>query len=498
MPRIALTDEQKAAAAASHERLFIEASPGAGKTTVAAERYGVLRYTRPTGSLGSITAVSFSRSATGELFRRIRGRWGSSAVAWPHGVLTFDALIRNVVEHLLREAVIRWPGNHTVLEVLDDWRGHRGYRWLQAGSSRRVATVDDSGAVTSIVRRMPDAGLAIGSREDFHHHLEAGQCTHEVVRDVFARVLTQPARRQAVVGLLASSVAHVVVDEVFDANELDLALVDLACESNLPVTLIGDPWQALYRFRGARPERVPELVAESGFESLPLTHSFRFQSEEMLTLAAELREGRPVDVPGGEDFEVILASQWDDLWQASDRVLPLSFGRTANKTDAAGIVLLDHLVYGSFGQHAIFLPEALILLALDRETYRTDGPRVLGRVVEILSNPGDDAPVRALAALRQSMRDLGARRRPPASRGESEQRQIDRMAALAIRVRSGRQLVPGMTIHQAKGREWDHVGVRLRDAEIVRLANGLDRDVESDRALYVALTRARYTVRRVA
>jgi DNA helicase-2/ATP-dependent DNA helicase PcrA len=75
MPRVALTDEQKAAASASDQRLFIEAAPGAGKTTVAAERYGILRYTRPTGSGGSITAVSFTRSATGELFRRIRGRW---------------------------------------------------------------------------------------------------------------------------------------------------------------------------------------------------------------------------------------------------------------------------------------------------------------------------------------------------------------------------------------------------------------------------------------
>jgi DNA helicase II / ATP-dependent DNA helicase PcrA len=149
MPRVPLTDEQKGAACARDERLFIEAPPGAGKTTVAAERYGVLRYTRSPGSRGSITAISFTRSATGELFRRIRGRWGSTAVTWPHDVITIDKLICIVVERLLREGVIRWPGGHTTLEVLDDWRGHRGYRWLQAGSFRRVATIDDSGSVTS-------------------------------------------------------------------------------------------------------------------------------------------------------------------------------------------------------------------------------------------------------------------------------------------------------------------------------------------------------------
>jgi DNA helicase-2/ATP-dependent DNA helicase PcrA len=497
MPRLPLTDEQKDAVRATSARLFIEAAPGAGKTTVAAERYGVLRYTRSARSRNSITAVSFTRSATGELFRRVRGRWGSTALTWPHGVMTIDTLISNVVGHLLREEVIRWPAGHTALEVLDDWRGHRGYRWLPAGSYRRVAHVDDSGLVTSEGRPMREPGLAIGSRDDFHRHLENGLCTHEVVRQVLAGVLMQPARRAAVAELLSSSIGHLVVDEVFDANRLDLAIVDLACNANLPVTLVGDPWQALYGFRGARPELVPEVLARWQFDSLPLTLSFRFQSDEMRTLGAELRSGRPVQMVGGEEYDVVLASLWDDLWQASDRVLPLSFGRTANKTDAAGIVLLDHLVYGAFRQHAIFLPEALVLLSLDRETYRMEGTQILGRVVEILSGPGGDAPERALAALRQSMRDLGAQRRPPAGSGESEQRQIDRMAALAARLRSGQQLVPGMTIHQAKGREWDHVGVRLRDTEIARLANGLDRDVESDRALYVALTRAKYTVRKV-
>ena len=55
-----------------------------------------------------------------------------------------------------------------------------------------------------------------------------------------------------------------------------------------------------------------------------------------------------------------------------------------------------------------------------------------------------------------------------------------------------------MTIHQAKGREWDRVGVRLRESDAARLTAGLDRNIESDRVLYVALTRARYDVCMVA
>lgn len=498
VPRLPLTEEQQHAVRARTGRLFIEAAPGAGKTTVAAERYGVVRFVRPAGSAGSITAVSFTRSATSELHRRIRRRWGSAALTWPHGVMTIDSLVRNIVEHLLRLQVLRWPGDHVTLEVLDDWRGHRGHRWLIEGSYRRVATVGATGLVTSTGRRVVSPRTGIGSRDDFHRHLQVGRCTHEEVRDVLAAALRNATRRQAVIDFLSSSVAHVVVDEVFDANGLDLDLVDLACDANIPVTVVGDPWQALYGFRGARPELVPSLLTKWGFDSLPLTESFRFQSQEMRDMSVSLRDGRPVSLIEGDEYDVVLASHWDQLWQAADNVLPLSFGRTTNKTDAAAIVLLDHLVYSAFNRHAIFLPEALVILGLDRDTSRSQGASVLGSVVETLAGPDADASAKGLRALREAMKELGAPRRPPSGNAETEQRQLDRLVALAPRVRFTGRLVPGMTIHQAKGQEWDHVGVRLSDPEADRVSAGLDRSIESDRALYVALTRARFAVRRIA
>jgi DNA helicase-2/ATP-dependent DNA helicase PcrA len=161
-------------------------------------------------------------------------------------------------------------------------------------------------------------------------------------------------------------------------------------------------------------------------------------------------------------------------------------------------VLLDHLVRSQFSERAIFLPEALILLGLDLDTYRTQGPTVLGRVVETLVRRTHNAEAKALDHLRGGVKDLGARRRPRAGSGDNEQRQVDRLAALAARLRSARPLVPGMTIHQAKGREWDNVGVRLTATEIAHLGVGLDPEVETNRALYVALTRARYGVTALA
>ncbi|WP_344326198.1 UvrD-helicase domain-containing protein [Streptomyces macrosporus] len=50
---------------------------------------------------------------------------------------------------------------------------------------------------------------------------------------------------------LTQTVRVLVIDEIFDANALDLSLVRLAADAGLDVTVVGDPWQALYGFRGA-------------------------------------------------------------------------------------------------------------------------------------------------------------------------------------------------------------------------------------------------------
>jgi hypothetical protein len=58
--RLQLTDEQKRAAATPAQRAYIEAGPGCGKTTVAAERYGVLRFDG-CGHAPGLVALSFAR-----------------------------------------------------------------------------------------------------------------------------------------------------------------------------------------------------------------------------------------------------------------------------------------------------------------------------------------------------------------------------------------------------------------------------------------------------
>jgi DNA helicase-2/ATP-dependent DNA helicase PcrA len=297
--------------------------------------------------------------------------------------------------------------------------------------------------------------------------------------------------REPVREFFRSTAKAVIVDEVFDGNLVDLRIVAIAAAAGVPTTILGDPWKALYAFRGARPDMVPTLVDQLGFTTFPISESFRFVTQEMQDLAAALREGRPVTVPtgGARDPHVVLASEWSTLWSTSAQVLPFSFGRVGNRVDAAMAVLLDQVVTSYFGELSTFGPDAAVILGLDPATMRAEGASALVTVLDRLSNGTQAQAEAALSLLRETLVGLGSRPIPRLQPAKEAIR-VDRLQQLAARLKSTK-LVPGLTIHQAKGREWEQVGVALTAAEYSRLAAGLSQASATDRALYVALTRAK-------
>src|SRR5216683_1827472 len=171
--------------------------------------------------------------------------------------------------------------------------------------------------------------------------LEAGTCTHEDVRSVLQQALTDGRYADRVRDRLVATMRALIVDEVFDANDLDIAVIELAINAGVAVTLVGDPWQALYVFRGARPEAVPELLRRTGARTLPLTRSFRWQDDIQRDLAGRLRAGKPVTLPSdgnqGADFgvDVVLGLFWKPLWEVGSSVLPLAFQAFKGGTEEA-------------------------------------------------------------------------------------------------------------------------------------------------------------------
>lgn len=492
----ALTEQQRLAAATSTTNIFIEAGPGTGKTTVSAHRFGVQRFAPwSRHDLRAVVAVSFTRAATYNLRQRVQRLWGPSALAWPHRVITLDTVMCDLLHDLLRAGLLVWPNQadlwpegQITLEVHDSWASFSGSTWNRTTYS--LAVVDQHVHVRRGFKRTPSSSIPATETAPL---LLKGICTHQDVRDVLEQALETPAVADYVGGRLRSTMRALIVDEVFDANDLDIAIIEAAIDAGVTVTLVGDPWQALYVFRGARPQLVPELLRRAHVRTMPLTQSFRWRDDGQRDLALALRGGQAVVLPtampaaGVGDLDVVLALWWKSLWELGAGVLPLAFQAfKGGFEEAAAILLLNHVTRSVLDLDATYLNDALTALAIpDREVPRLLEPD-LQRVAETLRGGGKRAVTAAYEELVKIVGDVSPRRLRPAHPAHTS-----RLALIQARLAYPGRPVPGLTTHQAKGGEWDQVGVRLADSERASLEGGLSVHEDTNRKLYVACTRAR-------
>jgi DNA helicase-2/ATP-dependent DNA helicase PcrA len=482
-----LTEEQRLAAGTNARNVFIEAGPGTGKTTVSAHRFAVQRFQPAArGDDRAVVAVSFTRSATWSLWRRVQRIWGPSAVVWPHRIVTLDTIMSDLLHDLLGCGLLTWPNGHTTLSVHDSWTSFSSTFWTRTAYALRVS----NGSVEILTGLTRQSSSRVPATI-ITPLLEAGTCTHEDVRSVLEQALADDRYADRVRRRLGATMRALIVDEVFDANNLDIAVIELAINASVAVALVGDPWQALYVFRGARPEAVPDLLHRTGMRTLPLTHSFRWQDDTQRNLAGQLRDGKPVILPSDGDtdvgVDVVLGLFWKNLWQVGSRVLPLAFHAFKGGTEeAAATLLLNHLTRNIFSEDATYLRDALTALAIeDPDVPRRLEPE-LQEIAELLRVPGRPALNAAYDRLVEVVGTVSPREMRRAHHAHTS-----RLADIGRRVVYPGRPVPGLTAHQAKGREWDIVGIRLAPSEREALAGGLTVHEDTHRKLYVACTRAR-------
>lgn len=487
---IRLTDEQVLAAAATDRLVNIVSAPGSGKTTIAAERFGFQRYMPGDGR--GVLGLSFNRAAIAELRARIEARWGQDCLSAPHQVVTLDQLHVELLLRMLSSGQIHWPNGLTDLEVRDDYRGIEGFRFLRPPNNfLRMAGLDAQHNVVSKGSRVEQPTTGIGNVAAHDAVLATGVVSHDDVRNILLDAMQVAELREFAASWIASNYRAIIVDEVYDAALLDLNVAYLAAESGLSVTLIGDPWQALYKWRGATPTEVQRLLdaTTDQFVEYQQPQSFRFTGDQMPGLAAALRGGEPVTLPTGTSYgvQVALARNWGPLWTAGDNILPLSFRTIDNLTDAALNLVLDVVTRGRLGVASFGREAAIARLGLDRDRFLAEQDRVLQPVVELLRGGG--APVDALDTLRSAIASFGVTR-PRRLAATAEAERVAQMGRLAVRLNQ-EATIPGLTVFQAKGREWERVGVVLTAGQRGLLETGLHALDDEHCILYVALTRAK-------
>ncbi len=433
--------------------------------------------------------MSFTRAATLNLVLRIRRLWGSRAIAWPHRVVTLDTIMVDLLQGLLRAGVLQWPNGHKDLRVEDSWSSFGGSTWNRTtyGFSIVRGHIQIKQGFVRKRRSSIPATVSMPLLAD-------GVCTHQDVRDILELALKDSGVAAYLRDRLGTTIRALIVDEVFDANDLDIQVIEMAVDAGVAVTLVGDPWQALYVFRGAKPETVPLLLARQGFRTLQLTQSFRWQHPGQEQLAGALRSGRAVTLPiasHGDDLaglDVVLALWWKELWELGPGVLPLAFHAfKGGHEEAAATLLLNHATRNIFSLDAIYLNDALTALAIsDRDVVGQIAPD-LQEVTEMLRLGSNSSVRAAYHQLSELISRISPRRLKPV-----HYKYTERLAQVQARLAYPGRPIPGLTTHQAKGSEWDAVGVRLAADGREALAHGLQLPRDTDRKLYVACTRARF------
>lgn len=271
---------------------------------------------------------------------------------------------------------------------------------------------------------------------------------------------------------------YLLLDEAQDLNPV---LVSIARKAGIPMIIVGDPYQSIYRFRGA-----VDAMALFDVEEFPLTRSWRFGPEiaalanSILSHSKTPPRHRIVGNP----------SVTSAVTRYSGRVDPRPGTAILARTNARlfeSLAAIDrpfHLV-GGLDELRIQLRSAQALRSgrHDRVTDQTIARFTHWRALEKAADEGDSEMRR--------MRDIVDKH------GERLNTLLEKLTQLHRPDETSAQIVVS-TAHKAKGREWDHVVV-LDDfeppAELAgRRRSDAKRAEDADQQinlLYVACTRAR-------
>ncbi|CUR57390.1 DNA/RNA helicase, superfamily I [metagenome] len=247
--------------------LLVLAGPGTGKTTTLVEAI-VERIERRGASPDQVLALTFSRKAAEQLRDRVTARLGRTTAT--HVSSTFHSfaygLIRAYSPVDLYEAPLRLlsaPEQDVVLqELLSD--APESVTW-PAGLRGAVGTRGFASEVQAVLSRAREKGYdgaeltRLGRDHDLPEYAAAGLFLDQYldVLDNQGAVDYADLIRRAVIDAethrdeLRARFQHVFVDEYQDTDPGQVALLRAIAGDGRNLTVVGDPHQSIYAFRGA-------------------------------------------------------------------------------------------------------------------------------------------------------------------------------------------------------------------------------------------------------
>ena len=494
-----LNPEQRRAAEAVSGPVCILAGAGTGKTTTVTYRIAQQVATQAFAP-GQILAVTFTDKAAGELRSRLAALGAQGVRA-----STFHSAALAQLRHFRPDAVGEILASKAIMlrQIGNSLPG--AFRFRPAGDlateiewakNRRIPPERYLAAAQERTPPLPHDLMYRVYRDYERRKAEARVTDFE---DLLARAIELYEEDGAAAEAFRARYRAFTVDEYQDVNTLQQSLLEHWLGGRDDLCAVGDDYQSIYGFTGAGPDhllafarRAQVVVLEENYRSTPEVLSLANRLVPRLggavkTLVATRAPGPDPVLAGFDSWAEEGARVVESICAQHSAGVPLEEQAILVRTNARSADLEELL-------HGAGIPfQGASLLA-------REGARSLLRRLRGARGP---APETVHAAARA----LGWDPSPPDDLGEREQtRQSDlaRVVEIASHLeevtelaaelerRFGSGVATGvhlLTLHRAKGLEWDAVFLpRLEEGELPVRRGDVD---EERRLLYVGLTRAR-------
>ncbi|WP_372964254.1 ATP-dependent helicase [Marinobacter sp.] len=296
-----LTDEQRNIVTAGYEHSVITAVAGSGKTSTLAWR---IRYLLEQGhDPGRMLVLMFNRSARVDFERKLQQVCDHSGLALPE-IRTYHAMGYRLYKRFVRDGYLPGFSDKILTEQ------EIGYQaWIL---TRRLAPEDladeirrnkkdyvetATGFIDLVKTSLSPAEIVfeeLGYSDkhkyliDLFHSFE--QWRKSQSRISYADMIYEPVmaihQNPPLQRLVGNKMDLILVDEYQDTNEIQHLLLRYVAGDRARVTVVGDPDQTIYEFRGAKPEFILRRFSDEFESPLEQTLSFTFRYGHQVALLA--------------------------------------------------------------------------------------------------------------------------------------------------------------------------------------------------------------------
>ena len=296
-----LTDEQRAIITAGFEHVVITAVAGSGKTSTLAWR---IRYLLEQGhDPNRMLVLMFNRSARVDFERKLQEVTRNLGLATPE-IRTYHAMGLRLYKRFVREGFLPGFSDRILTDQEISYQAWQLTRRLApedlADEIRRnkkdfVETAVNFIDLVKTTLSPADIVFEELGYSDKHRYLidlfhSFEQWRKSQSRISYADMLYEPVmaihQNPPLQRLVGNKMDLILVDEYQDTNEIQHLLLRYVAGDRARVTVVGDPDQTIYEFRGAKPDFILKRFSEEFESPLEQTLSYTFRYGHQVALLA--------------------------------------------------------------------------------------------------------------------------------------------------------------------------------------------------------------------